>query len=264
MKPNLLLEPAVQLAKQAGVEILKIYQQPELAIKTKDDKTPVTAADLLAHNIIIQGLKHLTPELPILSEESASIPFTERQHWQRYWLIDPLDGTKEFIEHLDDFTINIALIENHKPVLGVVHAPALGQCYFACVSQGAFKQTAEQSITPIKASSLQNSARVATSRRHGLHELQAFLQKLTNYTVLSRGSALKFALLAEGLADVYPRLSPTSEWDTAAGQCVVEQAGGAVIDCAGKPLRYNTKESLLNPAFLAVADATQNWLQYLK
>ena len=264
MKPHLLLEPTIQLAKQAGIEILKIYQNPAIAIKTKSDKSPVTAADLIAHEIITHGLKQLTPELPILSEESAAIAFAERKTWKCYWLIDPLDGTKEFIDHLDDFTVNIALIENHQPILGIVYAPALALCYFACTDHGAFKQTAEQPAAAIKVTSHQNeTTRIAASRRHGTQELQAFLQKLTNATVISRGSALKFALVAEGLADVYPRLTPTSEWDTAAGQCIVEQAGGAVIDVAGKPLRYNTKESLLNPAFLAVGNTKQIWLDYL-
>jgi 3'(2'), 5'-bisphosphate nucleotidase len=252
---NSLLEPTIQLAKQAGAKILSFYQHTNTAIKTKADNTPLTEADLCAHEIISNGLKQLTPDLPILSEESAAIAFSERKTWQRYWLIDPLDGTKEFLDRFDDFTVNIALIDNHQSVLGVLYAPALSVCYFACVDQGAFKQVGEQTATSIKVAAQQNSTlRVTASRRHNSTKLQTFLAQLKNYTVISRGSALKFALVAEGSVDIYPRLSPTSEWDTAAGQCIVEQAGGTVIDLQGNPLRYNAKASLLNPMFLAIGN----------
>lgn len=260
---NALLKPVIRLAELAGEKIMEIYQDKNFDIKTKIDKTPVTKADLIAHKIITEGLIQLTPDLPVLSEESKAISFETRKTWQRYWLIDPLDGTKEFIDHLDNFTINIALIDHQKPVLGVVYAPALACCYFACEGQGAFKQTREQQAIPIKTTSWQGGVvRVTTSHRHGLNELQLFLKNLSDATIISRGSALKFALIAEGEADIYPRLTPTSEWDTAAGQCIVEQAGGAVIDCQGNALRYNTKESLLNPPFLAVGDVKQDWLHY--
>lgn len=266
MTPSDLLTSVITLAQQAGEKILAIYQRNEkTAIKIKTDNSPVTAADLIAHEIINKGLKQLTPELPILSEESAAIPFNERKQWQRYWLIDPLDGTKEFIEHLDDFTVNIALIENHQPILGVVYAPALVTCYFASKGTGAFKQIEQQTPQAIHTVAYKSTnTRVVASRRHGRTELEDFLQQLGDYTVISRGSAIKCALVAEGSADVYPRLSPTSEWDIAAAQCIVEEAGGAVIDTTGKTLRYNTKESLLNPSFLAVGDFTHNWINYLK
>jgi len=261
-----LLNAVVTLAKQAGNEVLTIYRQENLVIiRTKIDKSPLTEADLLAHRVITTGLKQLTPKLPILSEESTVPSFAERQQWQRYWLIDPMDGTQEFLKRTDDFTINIALIDNHKPVLGVVYAPALDCCYFASVEQGAFKQVDAQPFQAIRVRPRPTEAfTVVASRRHGLPALETFLQRLGAHTIVQRGSALKCCLVAEGVADIYPRLSPTSEWDTAAAQCVLEQAGGTVIDSAGKPLRYNDKDSIENPSFLAVGDTIFNWCQYLE
>lgn len=261
-----LLNPIIQLAKHAGEEIMAIYRRGETAaIQTKSDASPLTLADLAAHRIISAGLKELQPAWPILSEEDAIPAFAERQLWQHYWLIDPLDGTKEFIEQTNDFTVNIALIENHQPILGVVYVPALALCYFASKNGGAFKQIGEQEPEDIHAANWQGgTARVAASRRHGLTELQSFLHQLQNFTIVSRGSALKCCLVAEGKADIYPRLSPTSEWDIAAAQCIVEQAGGAIIDTKGVSLRYNNKDSVENPSFLAVGDNSFDWLQYLK
>lgn len=258
---NALFSHVITLAKQAGEEILAIYQG-QIIVDAKADLSPLTAADLAAHKIIVDGLKQLTPDVPVLSEESAETPFTERKNWQRYWLVDPLDGTKEFIEKNDEFTVNIALIENHQPVFGVVYAPALNICYFAMRGKGAFKQ--ENSVSqPIHVkANVGKQIHVVTSRRHGLSELQYFLQQLGDHTMLHRGSALKFGLVAEGVADIYPRLGPTSEWDTAAAQCIVEEAGGAVVDLSGKPFRYNTKASLLNPEFLAVGDVNYHWQKY--
>jgi 3'(2'), 5'-bisphosphate nucleotidase len=265
MNPKPLLQFVIDLAKHAGEKILEFYHHDHLAIKIKSDNSPVTEADIVAHQTIVAGLQQLTPELPVLSEESAMIPFAQRQQWQCYWLIDPIDGTKEFIDHTDDFAISIALVEAHKPILGIVYAPALKICYFACEGAGAFKQSADQTPQSIHTASWQNASyRIATSRRHGIDKLQKFLQQIKDFSVIQRGSALKCGLVAEGAADVYPRLSPTSEWDIAAGQCIIEQAGGAVINTHGNPLQYNTKESLLNPAFLAVGDKSFNWLQYLK
>lgn len=263
-KPSL-VESVVALALQAGEKILDLYQQPQITIvKTKSDSSPLTAADLVAHNILVAGLQQLIPELPILSEESTAIPYAKRATWQRYWLIDPLDGTREFINRTDDFTVNIALIEAHRPILGVVYAPALASCYFAEQGHGAYKLLQAQTPQRIHCVPWQGEAvKVTVSRRHGLGQVEDFLQRLKNFTKLPRGSALKCCLVAEGLADVYPRLSPTSEWDTAAAQCILEQAGGILFDVHGQPLRYNTKESLLNPSFLAVGDPLHDWLQYL-
>ncbi len=196
-----------------------------------------------------------------MSEESTDIPFSERAEWQRYWLVDPLDGTKEFIKRTGDFTVNIALIDNHHPVLGVVYAPTSSNCYFAMRDAGAFKQLADGTRIALKTRSCpKDNLRVIGSRRHGVSELQTFLNRLGHFEMIAMGSSLKFCRVAEGEADVYPRFGLTSEWDTAAAQCVLEQAGGAVFDTYGLPLQYNTRDSLLNPHFLAVGDIRHEWL----
>lgn len=260
-----LLQDIVALSKQAGEQVLEIYaQQDTQIIIKKSDQSPLTIADLMSHQIISTKLQQLTPDVPILSEESANIAFTERQCWTQYWLIDPLDGTKEFIAKNDEFTINIALIEKHQPVLGVVYAPALQTCYFATFEQGAFKQVKNEAPQLLHTKPYQSGKiKVTASRRHGSEALENFLQKLPEYLIIQRGSALKCCLVAEGQADIYPRLAPTSEWDIAAAQCIVEAAGGAVIDRQGNQLRYNTKAALENPSFLVVGDKQYNWLTYL-
>ncbi len=258
-----LLRPALDIAHKAGEEILKIYQT-EFSVDMKQDDSPLTAADLAAHHCIVQGLSEAS-DYPVLSEESASIPFAQRAGWDRYWLVDPLDGTKEFVKRNGDFTVNIALIHQHQPVLGVVYVPVSGQCYFAAEGLGAFKQTA--GIKPIKIQIRKRRAGqpliVVGSRSHKTHELQQYLDNLPEHELLSIGSSLKFCLVAEGSADLYPRLGLTSEWDTAAAQCVVEQAGGAVVQTDGKTLQYNRKECLLNPYFLVFGDKEHDWTQYL-
>lgn len=260
-----LLNSATQIAKEAGQEILKFYHSTEkIAVNFKSDQSPLTEADLIANKFIISRLTQLTPTLPILSEESAPTSFAERKKWQQYWLIDPVDGTKEFINKTDEFTVNIALIADHKPILGIVYAPALQLCYFAAADIGAFKQEKNLPIQAISTRPYNHKDVVVTaSRRHGHGQLQDFLNRIGSYTIVQRGSALKCGLVAEGVADIYPRFGPTSEWDIAAGQCVIEQAGGKIIDFSGNPLRYNTKESLENPNFLAVGDINHNWLNYL-
>lgn len=260
---NSLLSKVVSLAKQAGKQILSIYHS-DFTVEYKADKSPVTAADMAAHHTICQGLKQLTPEIPILSEELTITDFAERQHWQRYWLIDPLDGTKEFLEKNGEFTINIALIENHVPTLGVIYAPAFDFCYFAGADQGAFKQIAEQEAELLQTSSWKkdSSIIIAMSRRHGTDSLQHFFTQFPALSLIRCGSSLKFCWLAEGFADVYPRFSPTSEWDTAAGQCILKEAGGTLIDSQGQILRYNTKPSVRNTAFLAVGDKSHTWANY--
>lgn len=264
MNTKLWLGETIKLAKHAGEAIMAIYQQVTPTAHTqKLDASPVTQADLLAHKIIVEGLQQLTPALPILSEEEAGIAYSERKQWQRYWLLDPLDGTKEFIERHGEFTINIALIEDHKPILGVVYAPVLESCYYASHKHGAFKQVQANPPEKIHSQALKNEKiRVVASRFHGVAELQQFLPRLGEHTILHKGSALKCCLVAEGAADFYPRLTPTSEWDTAAAQCVVEEAGGAMLDAFGKPLRYNTKDSFENPPFFVVGDTQHNWSQY--
>lgn len=258
-----LLDAAQQLAIQAGAEIMNIYNG-EFDVTAKQDNTPLTAADLAAHRLIRDGLTRLTPDLPVLSEESREVPFDERECWQTYWLVDPLDGTKEFIKRNGEFTVNIALIHEHEPVLGVVSAPAKELYYFACRGHGAYKQLLTGKARPIQVRRpMPKCPTVAGSRSHAGDSLGAFLEKLGKHELISMGSALKSCLVAEGQADIYPRFGPTSEWDTAAAQCVVEEAGGYVSDLDLAPLRYNTKASLLNPHFLVIGDTGHDWAQYL-
>ena len=259
-----LLEPVAALALKAGNEILTVYNSEEFSIQEKDDKSPLTAADLASHHAIVDGLTALTADIPVLSEESASLPFSERSSWQRYWLVDPLDGTREFIKRNGEFTVNIALIDAGVPVLSVVHVPVSGVSYLACKGQGAFKQEPGGERQPITVRKLADGPlMVVGSRSHRGDSLISFLEKLGEHDMVGMGSSLKLCLVAEGVADIYPRLGPTSEWDTAAAQCVVEQAGGFVTDTEMKPLRYNTKDSLLNPFFLVFGDDSRDWSAYL-
>jgi 3'(2'), 5'-bisphosphate nucleotidase len=258
-----LLEPVAELAQQAGEKILVVYNSDEFSVEEKADKSPLTAADLASHHAIVDGLTALTPDIPILSEESASLPYTERSTWQTYWLVDPLDGTREFIKRNGEFTVNIALIEDGVPVLSVVYVPVTGVSYLACKGQGAFKQEAGERRA-IKVRKLGTGPlMVVGSRSHRGESLNQFLEKLGEHEMVGMGSSLKLCLVAEGAADIYPRLGPTTEWDTAAAQCVVEQAGGYVTDTSMQPLRYNTKDSLLNPFFLVFGDDGQDWSAYL-
>jgi 3'(2'), 5'-bisphosphate nucleotidase len=259
-----LLDPVAGLAQQAGEKILAVYNSDEFSVEEKADKSPLTAADLASHHAFVDGLTALTPDIPILSEESASLPYAERSAWQRYWLVDPLDGTREFIKRNGEFTVNIALIEEGVPVLSVVHVPVSGVSYLACRGQGAFKQETGGKRRTIRARKLGTGPlMVVGSRSHRGDSLNAFLDKLGEHEMVGMGSSLKLCLVAEGVADIYPRLGPTSEWDTAAAQCVVEQAGGFVTDTAMQPLRYNTRDSLLNPFFLVFGDDGRDWSQYL-
>ena len=258
-----LLEPIVELAQRAGEKILEVYNSDDFSVEEKHDKSPLTAADLASHHEIVDGLTALTPEIPVLSEESASLPFEERSLWQTYWLVDPLDGTREFIKRNGEFTVNIALIEDGVPVLSVVYVPVTAVSYLACKGQGAFKQEAGERRA-IKVRKLgAGPLMVVGSRSHRGESLNQFLEKLGEHEMVGMGSSLKLCLVAEGVADIYPRLGLTSEWDTAAAQCVVEQAGGLVTDTAMQPLRYNTKDSLLNPFFLVFGDDSRDWSQYL-
>ena len=210
-------------------------------------------------------MKKLTPHIPILSEEGRDIPFSERQQWDYYWLIDPLDGTKEFLEGNGEFAINIALIHQHRAVVGLIYQPTTHDCFFAAEGLGAFWQHRENEVVPLQARLYHESRLEVLISRH--HTPQWLKQQLENtgkgFHLHGLGSSLKFCRLAAGLADVYPRLGPTSEWDTAAGQCIVEQAGGAVLQISGEPLQYNTKAELENPPFLAVADKHADWSSWL-
>lgn len=261
--PCELLQAAINVAISAGRRILEIYECG-YRVEQKNDATPLTEADIAAHAIINDGLAAHTPDLPVLSEESAHVPFVQRTHWQRYWLVDPLDGTREFIKRNGEFTVNIALVEGHEPVLGVVYAPVLGVYYYACRGQGAFKREVLSAPMPIHTRRRDSGpVIVASSRSYRGESVERFLTNLGEHEIISMGSALKTCLVAEGKADVYVRLGPTSEWDTAAAQCILEEAGGLITDTHMHPLRYNTKDALLNPHFFASGDPEVDWSQYL-
>jgi 3'(2'), 5'-bisphosphate nucleotidase len=253
------------IARDAGDAILKVYHG-DFAVQTKADASPLTAADLAAQQVIVAGLDQLEPRLPILSEEARALPWEERRHWSRYWLVDPLDGTREFVKRNDEFTVNIALIEQRRSVLGVVLAPVTGDLYVAELGQGAWLQRqAVGEWQRLHTRPLAQPATVAGSRSHGRSQ-RSVLEQLVgaDYQMLALGSSLKFCLIARGEADIYLRQGLTSEWDTAAAQCVLDEAGGAVLDLQGQPFRYNRGESLLNPEFVAVGDASVDWAERMR
>lgn len=261
MKPELsqLAESVVAIARRAGLEILKIYES-DFDVETKSDDSPLTAADRASHELIVDELTRLTPDIPVWSEESATIDYAKRSQWTQFWLVDPLDGTKEFIKHNGEFTVNIALIRNNEPVLGVVHVPVTRRDYLGYVGGGAFAiDDGGQPISIAVSPRAETPVRVVGSRSHLGNSLAAYLDWVGPHVMVPMGSSLKLCLVAAGAADVYPRLGPTSEWDTAAAQAVVEAAGGRVIDLAGQRLLYNTKEDVLNPFFIALGDTSRDW-----
>lgn len=273
-----LLNAVIDIAYQAGEKILSIYKNMQVDVINKEDGSPLTHADVLAHQTIVAGLKRLTPDIPVLSEESTEEEILQRHQWPILWMVDPLDGTKEFIHRTGEFTVNIALIINHQPVLGVVYAPALNVMYFAMDGLGAYKEVDGKrerifasrwggeetgshgssihppvgsllfAVRPV--SSPLRRVRVVASRRHGGEALEKFLLHLPEYTLVNAGSALKICLVAEGAADVYPRLGPTYEWDTAAGHAIINNAGGILYDPQFRYFIYNAREILLNGSFL--------------
>lgn len=255
-------ERLVALAREAGEAIMQVYAR-DFAVEHKADASPVTAADLAAHRIICEGLRALTPDIAVLSEEAADIPWDTRRAWHRLWLVDPLDGTREFVKKNGEFTVNIALIENHEPTLGVIHAPALDEMLHAERGVGCFLRTADGDVALSSARPAAAPLRVGASRSHLTERTQRLLEALGEHQRHGLGSSLKFCRLAEGRIDFYPRFGPTSEWDTAAGQVILETAGGAVLDLRGEPLRYNTKDSLLNPDFFAIGDPSLGWRDWL-
>lgn len=261
--PRALLRQTLAVAIAAGQQIMEVYAR-EFNVEHKDDRSPLTEADMAAHHAIMAGLQALTPGVPVLSEEEAAIPFAERARWGCYWLVDPLDGTREFIKRNGEFTVNIALIEDHQAVLGVIYVPVSGVSYYACRGGGAFRQAPEGEPVAIRVRPWQGGQiTVAGSRSHRDPRFAKFLDQFPEHEIISMGSSLKSCLVAEGKADIYVRLGPTSEWDTAAAQCVVEEAGGRLLDTAMQPLRYNTKESLLNPYFIVCGSGGTDWAQYL-
>ncbi len=259
-----LLADVCQIARSAAVAILGIYET-DFTVERKRDHSPVTAADKLAHAVISEAFATLTPELPVLSEEATSPAFAKRRQWQCYWLIDPLDGTREFIKKNGEFTVNIALIEDQQPTLGVVVVPVTGACYYAGKSLGAYRTGANGKTQALRTkNSMLNQLVFAGSRSHRSEKQHDFMRQFGSANLITCGSSLKFCLVAEGRVDLYPKFGRTSEWDTAAAQCIVEEAGGAVVDLAFNPLRYNNKDSLLNPDFLVIADRTFNWRPYIE
>ena len=248
-----LLNSVISIAEQAGAAILDIYQKDSAAfnITGKADNSPLTAADLASHQLIVNALQALTPELPILSEEAADISWDIRKTWQRYWLVDPLDGTKEFIKRNGEFTVNIALIEDGEPVLGVIYAPVLNKTYFAAKSEGAFVKTAD-TTKPIQVAKPGSSVRVVGSRSHPSPELAGYLAQFVKHDMVPVGSSLKFCLVAEGSADVYPRFGPTMQWDTGAGHIIAQEAG-ATVSFDGISRQVYQRENLLNPNFIVSA-----------
>jgi len=260
-----LLDRTADIARRAGREILEVYASGEVAAAVKADQSPLTDADLRAHALILRALGEVTPDVPVLSEEAAGTASALRRRWTRYWLVDPLDGTKEFLSRNGEFTVNIALIEGHTPVLGVVHVPVSDTSYRGLAGSGAWRQSAGAAVEPIRvARAAASPLRVVGSRSHRGSSLDAFLERVGPYRLLAVGSSLKFCIVAEGGADVYPRLGPTSEWDTAAAHAVLTAAGGTVTALDGRPLQYNTREELLNPHFVAYGPQDRDWLALLR
>lgn len=265
------LDTLLRIAKTAGNAILSVYQRAgDIDVTIKDDNSPLTEADRDAHEIIIAELKEFTPSIPILSEESDGTSVDERLSWSRYWLVDPLDGTKEFIKRNGEFTVNIALINNGAPELGIVHVPVTNISYLGKTGVGAWKVAATGEVDAISIANFdlnQGQVRIVASRSHRgdlLDQLINTLEaKLGEAEVISMGSSLKICLLAEGKADIYPRLAPTSEWDTAAAHAVLAAAGGDIVDTEFQALRYNQKESMLNPHFIAISDISYDWQSLL-
>ena len=248
-----LAESLLPIVAQAGAAIMKVYDGG-FTVQQKEDDSPLTLADLESQRVILDGLTRITPDIPILSEESAAAPWAERRTWRELWVVDPLDGTREFVKRNGEFTVNVALVIDHEPVLGVVSAPAQGLVYWGAQGLGAFTEHRGAVRTAIHAASPQRPLRVVGSRSHASKETAAYLEKVAEHVMTGVGSSLKFCLLAEGKAELYPRFGPTSEWDTAAGQAVLEAAGGQVTRLDGHKLRYNCRESVLNGDFIAFTD----------
>jgi 3'(2'), 5'-bisphosphate nucleotidase len=246
------------IAREAGKAILEVYGT-NFEVKHKDDESPLTLADMRSHRIIVDALRARYPDIPVLSEEGKGVPFTTRRNWSRFWLVDPLDGTKEFVKRNGEFTVNIALVEDRTPVAGIIHIPVTNQLFMADVRKGCWEVTKSgQRSLKVAQVSANGPVRVVRSRSHpspGLHE---FLSLIPSYQVINRGSALKFCAVAGGEADFYPRFGPTWEWDTAAGQAIVTAAGGVMLDLSGNPFVYN-KDNLLNGPF--IVSSSMEWLR---
>tara|TARA_X000000368_G_scaffold417570_1_gene414328 strand:+ start:859 stop:1671 length:813 start_codon:yes stop_codon:yes gene_type:complete len=240
----------IEISKMAGEAIMKIYET-DFEVMVKGDESPLTEADLSSNKIICKSLREITPKIPILSEESSNISFTERSKWDEYWLIDPLDGTKEFIKRNGEFTVNIALIKDKTPILGIIFVPATAETYWGCSDFGSFYQENNVSEKISVSDNQGKSTKIVSSRSHVSPEMNGLLNEIGDYELINKGSSLKLCLVARGLADVYPRLGPTCEWDIAAGHAIVSNAGGVLLNINGEKIQYNKKEDYLNPYFIA-------------
>ena len=255
-----LLDQVRTLANEAGKHLARFYQQ-DVTIQTKSDNTPVTEADLFVSQFLIEKLTALFPDIPVLSEENCNIPFEQRQTWQTYWLIDPLDGTQQFIDRTDQFSVLITLVQDHQPVLGVIHFPILNITYYAMKGFGAFKQSNKE-ITRLRPRKIDliKPLKIAVGATTSQEKVRSILAKNLSceFTVVG-SSSLKSGLVAEGIVDCYVRLGKTGEWDTAGAEILLAEINGMIFDPQYQPLTYNQRESLINPPFVMVADNTQNW-----
>ncbi|OKY27587.1 MULTISPECIES: 3'(2'),5'-bisphosphate nucleotidase CysQ [Thalassotalea] len=256
-----LLAIAIDSSKKAGVEVLKHYTRGDFTAEMKKDNSPVTSADIAANDVLMAELSRLTPNIPIISEEVGALPFDKRKGWNRYWLLDPIDGTGEFIIGSGDFAVNVALIEQGKPVIGVIHAPDHRMTYFGQKGAGAYKEQVKgtEKINVARYDD-EREIKVAVSRRQKLNVMGQYLRDDFSYQHIALGScSLKNCLIAEGGADCYLRIGPTGEWDTGASQCILEQAGGTILDSEFNPLSYNRRDSLLNPDFISLGSNDIPW-----
>ncbi|WP_114785882.1 3'(2'),5'-bisphosphate nucleotidase CysQ [Vibrio tetraodonis] len=262
------LPAVIDIARAAGQLTLDIYQKKDYQAYTKNDQTPVTSADIAAHKLILEKLTELTPETPVLSEEDADVSLEKRSNWHRYWLVDPLDGTQEFIARSGDFATIIALVEDHRPVMGVVYSPVSGVTYYAYKNKGAWKipdMDESLRINTLHHEGQADSIAMAISRRQDISRITSRMNSRWNYDLVPLGSAaLKACLVAEGAVDCYLRLGPTGEWDTAATQCIVEEAGGRILSTQLEPLSYNERETLENPNFIVLGDQSLPWDEILQ
>ena len=248
-----ILPDVIKIADEASEKVLHIYQS-DFKVNYKEDHSPITAADIASHDIIVKGLRQISRDIPILSEEGAEIPWEERKKWRRFWLIDPIDGSKDFTQRTGEFTVNIAMIEDGEPVMGVVTAPALKEAFWGIKGEGAHMRDRTGRVHRIRVAEPKDTLRVVASKNHLNEETRAFIEALGSHETVQAGSSLKFGRIAEGHADIYPRMGPTSEWDTAAAHAVLVAAGGKVQTPEGQPLVYG-KENILNPNFIAAG----NW-----
>jgi len=266
MPNDQLLSIAIDAAQLAGKEVLNFYRQRNFTAEIKDDNSPVTSADIAANTIITQRLQSLTPDIPIISEEVGPLPLIERGKWQRYWLLDPIDGTGEFIIGSGDFAVNIALVEDGWPTIGVIHAPEHHLTYYAQAGVGAFKDNGISSKRiSVEPYTPDRNIKVAISRRQELSLMGQYLNTNIEFEYIALGScSLKNCLIAEGGADCYLRIGPTGEWDTGASQCILEQAGGTILDSEFNPLSYNQRETLMNPDFISLGSQDFPWRDIIK